>query len=153
MAVHNSLIKDCDRALSLKGKNQALNIAELIDNFAQKPEAIICSKALRAKETADIISTKINTPITLDDKIYSGNQQDLEKIITLVNDEIESLLIIGHNPILEEFAALYNNSEWESTLQAGIMPASLLEFELDVENWCDFDNTTSKMTNLWKAKD
>lgn len=153
IAVHNSLVKDCDRELSLKGKNQAINIAELISGFTQKPDLIICSNALRAKETAGLIADKINVQMAFDDQIYNGHKQDLEKLIASTSNEISCLLVVGHNPVLEEFATSYSNSTEESSLQAGIMPASLLEFELDIANWCDLDETTSRMTNLWKAKD
>ena len=86
-----------------------LKSGRIIDYLKRKeilPDLIITSHALRACETAQLIAKGIGIDpedIQIHPKIYSWNEDQLFDLFLEIPDNVETLMIVGHNPVLTNF--------------------------------------------------
>jgi phosphohistidine phosphatase len=101
---HDLKKNDHERHLIDKGIRHAEKMAKLVESFRFKPEAIITSSAARAAETATIFAETLTLKdrLTVNDLLYSASQQVYLQIIQKLPDELDSVMIVGHNPVLED---------------------------------------------------
>ena len=96
---------DMDNPINKYGVHEA----KLIENFASKNnisiDRVLCSPARRTKDTSYLIfpgfKYDINSVI-YKDFLYNGSSETLINFIEMQDDFINSLLIIGHNPMLQK---------------------------------------------------
>lgn len=95
---------DHERQLIEKGVRHAEKMAKLLDGFRFPPEAIYTSSAARAHETAKIFADalKLDEKLAVEDSLYSASEQAYLQFVQKLPDELDSVLIVGHNPILED---------------------------------------------------
>lgn len=95
---------DHERRLIDKGIRHAGKMAKLVETFRFPPEAVFTSSAARAHETATIFAEALGLAkkITVEDTLYSASQQVYLQQIQKMPDELSSVLIVGHNPVLED---------------------------------------------------
>lgn len=95
---------DHERRLIDKGIRHAGKMAKLLEDFRFPPEAIFTSSASRAHETAQIFAKalKLENQLTVEDALYSASQQAYLQRIQKMPEELSSVMIVGHNPILED---------------------------------------------------
>lgn len=95
------------------------------------PDLILCSGALRARETADIIvrSARLRSDLRFDERIYEASVSRLLEVISQIEKSARSALIVGHNPGLEELLSAL-------TAQTETMPtAALAKITFKTPNW------------------
>lgn len=127
-------IADIDRKLTNQGINNVKTTAEyFMNNY--NIEYILCSSSVRTKQTADILinhSGKI-IPIKFDDQLYYCDDKYIMELICNFSNEYNNLLIIGHNPVLFNFALLCNNiivpNKLDNMIKKGLLPAGALVIE------------------------
>ena len=73
---------------------------------------IIITNALSAKTTAELVAKgcKYEADIVLDHSLYEAKPKDYLDILETVSDGYSSVLIIGHNPTIEETIQMLTNS-------------------------------------------
>lgn len=96
---------DFDRPLATRG----VKAAELMGNWLKKnqyiPDRVICSPALRTKQTCQLILNTLGIDehkVFWAEKIYQASLNDLLSIIKQHSTNTHTLLIIGHNPGLDQ---------------------------------------------------
>ena len=100
-------ISDFDRPLNTRGKRDAPLMAKWMKGVALRPDLLICSPAVRARQTATEIIQHLDIPessVVFDKRLYLASTAMLSKIIQETNDRIKSVMLIGHNPGLEDLA-------------------------------------------------
>ncbi|MGO2610242.1 SixA phosphatase family protein [Glutamicibacter ardleyensis] len=100
-------ISDHDRPLAARGHREApLAGAWLVENDLI-PDYIICSDALRARSTCAWVLSELGekgpTPY-VDSRVYGAGVSALCSIVNEVPDTVSTLLVIGHQSILQELA-------------------------------------------------
>jgi phosphohistidine phosphatase len=123
--------QDFERPLNDRGKKEAVLIADFIRRQNIPMDLIVCSPALRAKQTMELLfATNQPSPeVRLDRRIYNASPTQLLEVISGVEDKRQSLLIIGHNPGMEELLTLLLGKEQH-------MPtAALAQVALSTKNW------------------
>lgn len=99
---------DKERELKPEGHHQTSQLGKFLNESNYNIDLMIASDAVRASTTATLIAEKINFPISqiaLNEKIYTGDLNDLLTILKDVPDSIHNLMLVGHNPTISE---LYN---------------------------------------------
>ncbi len=74
------------------------------------PDILICSPAKRALNTAEEFSKAIDYPTELirtDDRIYDAEVMDLLQVISEVGGAHSCILLVGHNPGLDELLEFF----------------------------------------------
>ena len=98
-------LNDHDRPLSKRGRQTAKMMAAYIRRSKIAPDLVICSTAARAQQTLDPIAKAKKPPkILFERAIYEGTQQALWEQLWSLPESAKSVLLIGHNPALQDFA-------------------------------------------------
>jgi len=98
---------DLGRKLTEKGRKKAVRMASKLTSSQIKPDVIISSPAARALETAEIFAETIGFPVgeILQEKtVYNSiDARDFFRFFDGFDDNIKTVLLVGHNPTLSEF--------------------------------------------------
>jgi phosphohistidine phosphatase len=138
---------DHARELTERGHRDAAAMGAYIHNRTGIPDAIITSDATRARQTAEIVATAVgfSAPLTVEPHIYAADPDTLLAVVRRIPDEVNSAIIVGHNPGFEELAeALAGNHD------PGVrLPTSgLTLFEFDVERWAAVREGTGRLREV-----
>ncbi|CZE48100.1 SixA phosphatase family protein [Campylobacter geochelonis] len=123
---------DFVRKLSERGKTDALLAAKLLKKQKILPDIIYTSAAKRALSTAKIISKELgfkNNLVELDE-LYLMTSGGLFGFIKDLDDENESVFVIGHNPTITEICEILSDSAIGHIPTCGIFG-----IEFDVEEF------------------
>jgi len=100
-------IRDDDRPLIEKGIVNSEAAAKKLYAQYPTPDLIISSHAARALHTAHIFARVMDYPhykVQVNEKLYSDGEKEVYAIIKKLPDNIESVMIVGHNPDLSYVA-------------------------------------------------
>ena len=123
---------DHARELTERGLRNATEIGAYIQALIGTPDAIITSDATRALQTAEIVASAVgfSTPLTLVPRIYEADLNTLLALVRSILDEVDTAMIVGHNPGFEDLAeALAGNHDEGVRLPTSGL--AVLEFEID----------------------
>jgi len=133
---------DFKRPLSARGKTDALSMGLSLKKQHLVPELVISSAAKRAKKTAKRAMTAMayQGELVLDKDLYlSGSKAYLKKLRAL-DDEITRVMLVGHNPDLEELV-------YKLTREDVMIPtAGIVCIEVDLTHWKTIKNTRGRIT-------
>ena len=143
-------LSDFDRPLNERGKKAAQAIGRYIKKQKIMPDLVLSSPAVRARETTGIITTsaKLTTEIRYDQRIYEADSLRLVHILSQIEDNFCSVLLVGHNPGIEELLGLLTGSSQH-------MPtAALAKIRLEgVDDWSEISQAKSILELMIKPKD
>jgi phosphohistidine phosphatase len=97
---------DHDRPLARRGIKAAPIMGRWLRDAGLVPDQVLCSTARRARETWQLAQPGLaaTPPVTFDRGIYEGTAADLLDLIRQVPAETGTLLLVGHNPAIEDLA-------------------------------------------------
>lgn len=96
---------DVDRPLSKRGKSDAPKVGAWLYREGLVPDHVVSSPAQRARQTAIQVSKCLDYKkkrIVWDDEIYEAGVPELLGVLARCPDTAATVLLIGHNPGLEE---------------------------------------------------
>jgi phosphohistidine phosphatase len=98
--------KDRARALSKRGERQAAAMGTVIAERDERPDLVLCSDSARTRQTWEGVEPELaNSPeVRFLRSLYEAD--DYLDILRAEGDRAESILLIGHNPAIQETAAL-----------------------------------------------
>ncbi|HEX5352985.1 MAG TPA: histidine phosphatase family protein [Rhodanobacteraceae bacterium] len=121
--------RDIERPLSLRGERQAHSAGEWLAQQNASPDAVLCSPARRAQMTAESVAKSLQLPTTqFLPPIYQATPGELLTLIESHADGARQVLLVGHNPGLEQLLALL--TEGRSADARGMSPATVAWIEL-----------------------
>lgn len=124
-------LSDFERPLNERGIKTAPFMGELMAKKNFQPELILSSPAARAKQTALLVrkAGRMKAEVEYDERIYEASPLRLMEIVSEIENEIESVLVVGHNPGLEGLVK-FLTGEFQS------MPtAALAVVDWKTEDW------------------
>jgi len=97
-------MRDFDRPLKGRGRDGAKQIGKRLADEKPPAELVVCSPAVRTRETAEIVLMTANLQVEprFDERIYEASLRELVQIVTEIPDDKEVAIMIGHNPGFEE---------------------------------------------------
>lgn len=130
----NSPDGDQARELTERGVRDSETMGAWIGEHIGVPDAILTSDAQRAMQTAEIVAGALGytNDLTIVPPIYDAELPTLLALTRSILDEIDTALVIGHNPGLEEVAAALAGIEEDDVL---LPTAGLAHLEFDTEQW------------------
>jgi phosphohistidine phosphatase len=148
-------LADHDRPLAGRGRRAATAIARHLQEQRIEPELILCSTARRARETLDRVQPALGTPtIRVERDLYAASADALLERLRSVPDAIESVMLIGHNPGLQELALdLARRSDSVRELEAKYPTAALATLAIQVASWHELDRDTAELVALVRPRD
>jgi phosphohistidine phosphatase len=98
-------LPDHERPLASRGRRDAKRIAEHLLRLGVEPELVLCSSAARTRETLDLMRPVFAaSSVMFEDELYAASSAELLARVQLVPDAVASVMLIGHNPGLEQLA-------------------------------------------------
>ena len=99
-------LADFDRPLAARGRAACETMSEYLRLADVEPALVLCSSAARTRETLAGIRMAIGeeTQTRFDDGIYHADSSALLNRLRGVPDAVTSVMLIGHNPTMEELA-------------------------------------------------
>jgi phosphohistidine phosphatase len=138
-------LADVERPLKKRGRKDSAHMGELLDNKKLKPDLILCSKAVRATQTAEIIEDKLDFEgkVEIVDALYMAELDTILQTLQALPD-LDRVMIIGHNPGLESLLQVL-------TKKIKSLPtAAVARIKLPISNWQELNmETTGELANLW----
>jgi phosphohistidine phosphatase len=140
---------DSDRRLTAEGRQAAERIGEFVVNDGLKITAALCSPALRARETVDLVlsAAKLSLVPTYDSTIYEGGPLALLELIAAVEDDTADLLVVGHNPALEDLQTILTGQS------AHFSPGTLAKIVFETETWAELGSAKGTLQRMVSPKD
>jgi phosphohistidine phosphatase len=133
----DSSLADRERPLAARGRRDSKRIAKHLLENATEPELVLCSTAERARETLELLRPSLaGSAIDLEDELYGASADTLLERLRLVPDEVASVMLIGHNPALQDLALVLAKAGAElERMEAKFPTAALATLALTSSAW------------------
>ncbi len=143
-------VSDHDRPLNKRGKEDAPRMGRWLRQHDLEPDLIVSSTAKRAQATAKRVAEggDFNAPLKLTRDFYHASPDEYEAYLQTVPDEVQCVLIVGHNPGMEYLV------EQLSGVSEVMPTCALAWFALPITQWRAFDaNASAEMKALWRVRE
>ena len=111
------LLADHDRRLAERGQKASAIMKDFFGTSNKKFDIVLSSTALRAVETIEIIKPSIiDTEIIYKKELYTFDDQIMLEFISKISDDLSSVLIVGHNPAIQETVLSLSETDQNSNL-------------------------------------
>ena len=147
---NDSSLDDRERPLNARGRGDAPRVGDLLRGKGLTPDLIITSDAVRAHTTAQAVSEAagVAADILVDPRLYLAGPQDIIAVLqSVADDNVRIVLLVGHNPGLEELVA-------QLTGVAEDLPtAALVKLTVPIETWAELSiSTGATLVDIWRPK-
>ena len=144
------LLSDHDRILADRGKKASTTMRDFFETKNKNFDIVYSSTALRAVETIEIIKPSIkDTEIKYKKDLYTFEDQILLEFISKINDETSSVLIVGHNPAIQETVLRLSETDEMSNLRNRVEhkypTAAFCTLTSSIEKWTHTGDTMFKL--------
>jgi len=135
-------VEDHDRPLSDRGRKAAPVIGHYLAKAKLQPDLVIVSTARRAQETWARAVRAMKGPIETQNsrEIYLASAEKLLEVIHGVDTSVGTLMLVGHNPGLEDLARLLMKElggEPGARLREKFPTAGIAVLSFEVGSWAD----------------
>lgn len=93
-------LADHDRPLAPRGRKAAELIGAHLRREQIRASLVVCSSALRARETLELI--RASGEIRIERELYAATANQLLERLHRVPDELDAVMLIGHNPGIQD---------------------------------------------------
>jgi phosphohistidine phosphatase len=143
-------VADHERALKRRGKRDAERIGRLLAERRLVPDRVLSSTAKRARATARRLAKGCDYQgeVELHPELYMGDPPDYFDVLRWLPDDAERVLVIGHNPGLEELI------EHVTGKQEPLPTGGLAQVALPIDRWTDIgERIRGELVELWRPKE
>ncbi len=143
-------LDDHERPLNARGRRDAPRMGALVRELGLMPDVVISSDAVRARLTAEAVVESARHPgeILLEPRLYLASPPDILSLLQAVAEPAETVMIVGHNPGLEELVAHLTGKRLD------LPTAALAQLALPIDRWRDLTaSTRATLVGHWRPKD
>ncbi|HRY98232.1 MAG TPA: histidine phosphatase family protein [Bacteroidales bacterium] len=117
-------LPDRQRPLLPKGEARTRAIGEYLRKKKVKPELIISSDAVRARETALILAAELSYPagaLLFDPRLYDDPGYSFFDVLSARNNALNSVMLVGHNPGMTQLMFRYAGNSIDHLPTSGVV--------------------------------
>jgi phosphohistidine phosphatase len=140
--------------LAGRGRKASKLIAEYARRQAIEPSVVLCSSAVRTRETLDRLLPALGSPeVLIERELYEASATDLLNRLRRVPDTAESVLLIGHQPAIQQLAVgLAGDGEHLARLRDKFPTAALASLQF-VGAWEDLGPGRAELVDYVRPKE
>ena len=151
-------LPDFDRPLNGRGRRAAPVMGKYIRKRYGTPELVQCSTAIRAEETLERMLPEMGGKpvITKEPRLYLAKKSTMLSVLNRVKGDPKSILMIGHSPGIERFAADLigeGDAKMRRLLTSKYPTAALTVVKLDVDKWKQAAFGDGKLVDFIRPRD
>lgn len=138
---------DWQRPLNDRGLRDAPRAGTWLREHSRIPDLIITSDAVRARTTAELVATSAGyaRDIVVDPSLYHARPADVLAVLTNVKEPAPTVMIVGHNPGLEELVPLLTGEHH------ALKTTALVCLSMAIDRWSAIDHATSaSIVETWE---
>ena len=143
-------LDDHERPLNKRGRRDGPRMGQLVREYGLIPDVVISSDAVRARLTAEAVveAARYAGQILLDPHLYMASAGDILSRLRVVREKAETVMIVGHNPGLEELVAQLTGERQD------LPTAALAQIVLPIHRWRDLTlSTRGTLLGHWRPKE
>ncbi|MCB0819862.1 MAG: histidine phosphatase family protein [Bacteroidetes bacterium] len=138
-------LDDFDRPLNERGLRNAPEMARRLVLREMLPDLILSSPALRAISTARLFNQqfgRMDEGLKTEKSIYEASRQDLVKLISRQNPDLNIIMLVGHNPGLSDLL------NWLCDTEEVLSTCAVAQIEVDDFKWNGWSKGCGKLVEL-----
>jgi phosphohistidine phosphatase len=142
-------IKDHDRPLNKRGKKEAPRVGRYLLQNNLVPDLILSSTAQRARDTAQAAADGCGFDEQIDfyQDLYLSDTSCYLDILQRLPDEANRVMVVGHNPDLEDLLTLLTD------VTEHITTATLAQIDLPISSWQELNEATDgRLQKIWSPR-
>jgi phosphohistidine phosphatase len=143
-------LHDHDRPLNKRGNKEAPIVGKYLKENDLVPDLILSSTARRARDTARAVleESGFSGEIDLRQDLYLSDAACYIDILRSLPDDASRVLVVGHNPDLEELLTLLTDATQHITT------ATLAHIDLPISSWQELNEATDgRLQNIWSPRE
>lgn len=148
-------LSDRDRPLAPRGRRAAQRLARYFREHAIAPTVVLCSPALRTRQTLKLIEPGLagRTEVMVEDELYGADAEQLLLRLRRLPGDVDSALVIGHNPGIQDLAVLLvRGGDEREQLRAHFPTAGLATLAI-AEGWAKLGRSGAKLVGFRVPRD
>jgi len=147
---------DHERNIVEQGKNRAIKLGKWLLNSSPAIEQIFSSSSNRTCETAEIINTEFRdkVPVNINSELYSATEETLLNFLVNINNELNTIGLIGHQPGLKNLAIYLTggySKGLENSLNVNFSTSSALVLLLNIKRWDQISERIGILSNYYNS--
>ncbi len=147
---------DHSRPLTARGTRQATDVGRYLAGapIADRPVPglVLSSSARRALQSAELVMAQMPSTVELvvERRLYTADADDVAELLRELASDEPSVLVVGHNPTLHEFALLLVDPEdpGRARLEQGFPTAALAVAAVPAPGWPQLALGTGTLLDL-----
>ena len=151
-------LADFHRPLNERGRRAAPLVARHLAHSDLLPDHILCSAALRTRETLALMLPGLarDAVLRIESGLYGADATTLLKRLKRIETTVDCVLLIAHNPGLEDLAARICGGGPEPMrrrMDEKFPTAALAAFAIDAARWSSLRKGAAILTDFVLPKD
>jgi phosphohistidine phosphatase len=149
-------LRDFDRPLTPRGRKAARAMGREMRRLGLGFDLILASPALRVIETLHELAQGFGAAVATaaEPRIYLASAETLLELVRGADDGAGRLLLVGHNPGMEQLALLLaKDGEAREAVAVKYPTGALAEIALDVPRWQEVGEGAGTLTRFVRPRD
>ncbi len=147
---------DHERPLNRRGRETARLIGSTLPAAIGTLDLVLCSTALRARETAELALEGYKTApeIRYEKALYLAPPEAILRCLRRLDEACGAVMVVGHNPGLHELATALADpgSSGFSNLANGKFPTGVRARFVVATSWAEIDSTRHRLVDYVTVK-
>jgi phosphohistidine phosphatase len=132
--------RDFDREIAPRGREESPIMGEYMAHHGLQPDLAVVSPARRSRETWELVAGAFTRapPVAWEDRLYEASAATILKLIKEIGADVHTLLLVGHNPGLQDFAKRMiaaGDVDARERLNENLPTAGLLVIDFAFDDW------------------
>jgi phosphohistidine phosphatase len=144
-------LADHDRPLNARGRAAAALVGRHMHQQTPPPDLVLCSSATRTRQTLQLLELGADAQVRFEDELYGAGAAGLLARLKAVPTSVGAVLLIGHNPGLEDLTRLLDRDGLTSVHKFPTAALAVLAF--DIGAWNELAPGTGHLATFFTPRD
>lgn len=148
--------RDFDRPLNGRGRRDAPRVGRRLREDRLVPDLVIASPAARARETAERVAGALGLDpgaVLLEDRLYAAGLETLLRVLAEAPAESRRILLVAHNPGLEDLVLHLGGDGVEIPGDGKILPTAAVAVLSMPRDWGRLPPGAGVLRTLLRPRD
>jgi phosphohistidine phosphatase len=146
-------LADHDRPLNERGRRAAKAMRRHLQEQGIAPDVVLCSSALRARQTLERLAPALASSV-VEPQLYGAGARTLLNRLRALPDGVDSVMLVGHNPGLQELVLGLAAPSLERDRVALKFPtAALATLAFDAARWVALGPGAARLVAYTRPRD